>query len=102
MADFTTDPRLILPDNVKSALSQLEGSSRATCTMAQRQVLVYGGNGALGRAIVSAFAGAQWAVTSVDISENPTAARNVPVSASASWEEAATQVREGAPRARTF
>ncbi|KAG0268703.1 hypothetical protein DFQ27_005943 [Actinomortierella ambigua] len=40
-------------------------------------VIVYGGNGALGRAVVTAFIKRQWTVTSVDLSANAEATKNV-------------------------
>lgn len=58
-----------------------------------RQVLVFGGNGAVGRAVVTAFAAANWQVTSLDFTPNAEAARNVVAKSGASWEDQAAGVR---------
>nr|KAJ3421496.1 hypothetical protein HK105_003297 [Polyrhizophydium stewartii] len=44
------------------------------------RALVYGGSGALGRAIVSRFRSANWHVISLDFSENPEASANIVLS----------------------
>ncbi|KAL2915716.1 hypothetical protein HK105_204662 [Polyrhizophydium stewartii] len=62
---------LALPFAVPPRLAQTLWMSRA---------LVYGGSGALGRAIVSRFRSANWHVISLDFSENPEASANIVLS----------------------
>ncbi|EDV22716.1 uncharacterized protein TRIADDRAFT_28401, partial [Trichoplax adhaerens] len=51
------------------------------------KVLVYGGKGALGSALVTFFRSKQWWVASADIFENPDANANVLLSVNDSWVE---------------
>ncbi|KAH6565511.1 hypothetical protein BASA61_002197 [Batrachochytrium salamandrivorans] len=46
-------------------------------TRTMPNALVYGGSGALGRAVVSQFRKADWNVVSLDFSENPDASLNI-------------------------
>ncbi|KAJ1523795.1 hypothetical protein HK096_001642, partial [Nowakowskiella sp. JEL0078] len=50
-------------------------------------VLIYGGSGALGRTLVTAFKNANWSVTSVDFRENSEATSNVLLSTNDKFEE---------------
>ena len=45
--------------------------------LAAKRILVYGGNGALGRAVVNTFKQGAWHTVSVDFAANPAAAANV-------------------------
>ncbi|KAG0332555.1 hypothetical protein BG004_001198, partial [Podila humilis] len=58
-------------------------------------IVVYGGSGALGRAIVSFFVKKQWSVTSVDFFANPEATTNVLLEKSDSLEEQGKRVLGG-------
>ncbi|KAJ3090715.1 hypothetical protein HK102_002858, partial [Quaeritorhiza haematococci] len=54
--------------------------------------LVYGGSGALGRAIVAKFRSANWVVLSVDFRENPEANHNIILDQGLSFEETGSKV----------
>ncbi|KAG0361963.1 hypothetical protein BG005_006988 [Podila minutissima] len=58
-------------------------------------IVVYGGSGALGRAIVSTFIKKQWSVISVDFSANPEATTNVLLERGDSLEEQGKRVLGG-------
>ncbi|KAF8987658.1 hypothetical protein CPC16_000285 [Podila verticillata] len=58
-------------------------------------IVVYGGSGALGRAIVSTFIKKQWSVTSIDFSANPEATTNVLLQKTDSLEEQGNRVLGG-------
>ncbi|KAF9159869.1 hypothetical protein BGX20_002757, partial [Mortierella sp. AD010] len=64
--------------------------------MASR-IVVYGGSGALGRAIVSTFVKKQWAVTSIDFFANQEATTNVLLEKSDSLEEQGKRVVDAIP-----
>jgi len=68
--------------------------SRTFCSIQQpvKHVLVYGGNGALGKSIVDIFQKKGWNSTSVDFSENNNAKNNILLSG-AGWSEDTDEVR---------
>ncbi|KAF9985481.1 hypothetical protein BGZ79_005436, partial [Entomortierella chlamydospora] len=61
------------------------------------RIVVYGGSGALGRAIVSTFIKKQWAVTSIDFFANQEATTNVLLEKSDSLEEQGKRVVDAIP-----
>ena len=60
--------------------------------MAARRVVVYGGSGALGRAVVDKFVANNWSTISVDLVANQKASAQVLVDSAASWETSSASV----------
>ncbi len=61
-----------------------------------KTLLVYGGSGALGRAIVNRFGQSGWRVHSVDVTDNPKATINTRVVPTTGWFAAAHAVAQSA------
>jgi len=59
------------------------------------RLLVWGGNGALGKSIIQAFKGKQWETVSVDYKENNEASKNIVLSTNKSWKENALDASTG-------
>ncbi|KAJ3115422.1 hypothetical protein HDU96_000658 [Phlyctochytrium bullatum] len=60
--------------------------------MALQHALVYGGSGALGRAVVTAFRAANWTVTSVDFRPNEEASHNIVLTSTLDFAETGAKV----------
>jgi len=67
--------------------------SNQAINMAASRVLIYGGNGALGRACVSLFKSKSWSVISVDLVPNEDADANIIVTELSDWVKQSEQVQ---------